>query len=554
MTQQRCAIYARYSTDSQSPTSIDDQVRRCIELAHRHGLSSDGVLIFQDVEMSGYSAKKAHARPGFTALLAAWDAREFDVLITDEISRLARNSRQQLEVLERLEGRVRFIAANGVDTNAPGWRLMFGIHGLMAQEESRNTSFRVTRGMLGQLKRGFMIAQPPFGYRLVPVTGDDGRACGTKWCIDSAEAELVREMYVRRCRGESFGQVARWLNELGVRPSKRGKIWRVPRVRSLLSNAIYRGEFVWNGSSYSKTKARKRGELPETEIFARPELCIVSDEDWKAAQSKASPTRSGYGGGRNPFSGWIGCGCCDGLLSSTAGGKAFACAACNALRSAGAPGAPVHVPSISVGVIQAVLKYALKEVLSEPRIMALKRRLQARLEVGPDDELSRLRQQRIKAEREAQQVLSLVRRSQGQDALLEDEYISAREALRCADRALAQAEQAGLGNKSREIAMQIAVDASTLADKLLDGILPPEQVRTALAALFPAFVLLGREGRRTAVFELAFAPGAAVAWLTTTEQADTERVRLRVRVSRATEKPVTWDVVGQWVDDTPSTD
>jgi DNA invertase Pin-like site-specific DNA recombinase len=33
----RCAIYARYSSDLQSPTSIDDQERLCRVYAERHG-------------------------------------------------------------------------------------------------------------------------------------------------------------------------------------------------------------------------------------------------------------------------------------------------------------------------------------------------------------------------------------------------------------------------------------------------------------------------------------------------------------------------------------
>ena len=33
----RCAIYARFSSDLQRPTSIEDQVRRCTEFAAKQG-------------------------------------------------------------------------------------------------------------------------------------------------------------------------------------------------------------------------------------------------------------------------------------------------------------------------------------------------------------------------------------------------------------------------------------------------------------------------------------------------------------------------------------
>ena len=204
-----CAIYARYSFDSQSPSSTEDQIRRCRELAKRLGLEVDENLIFSDAEMSGYKEKQALARPQYKAMIEAWDSGRFDVLLSDELSRLARNRRQQFELYERLENeRIRLVTGNGIDTAQPQWRLLAGMQGLMAQEESRMTSFRVTRGMLGQLERGYMIAQPAFGYvgeRNVDATG---REVGTHWRVDEANAAIIKEMYARRVRGESFAQIA----------------------------------------------------------------------------------------------------------------------------------------------------------------------------------------------------------------------------------------------------------------------------------------------------------------------------------------------------------
>ncbi len=33
----KCAVYARYSTEKQSASSIDDQIRKCREYAARNG-------------------------------------------------------------------------------------------------------------------------------------------------------------------------------------------------------------------------------------------------------------------------------------------------------------------------------------------------------------------------------------------------------------------------------------------------------------------------------------------------------------------------------------
>jgi DNA invertase Pin-like site-specific DNA recombinase len=46
VSQLRCAIYARYSTDKQNPLSIDGQIRRCREFASRRGWEAlDGISI-----------------------------------------------------------------------------------------------------------------------------------------------------------------------------------------------------------------------------------------------------------------------------------------------------------------------------------------------------------------------------------------------------------------------------------------------------------------------------------------------------------------------------
>ncbi|MGQ5490095.1 recombinase family protein [Thauera sp. ZXT1-4] len=50
---QRCAIYVRYSDDHQRPTSIDDQTRRCKELALQNGFSLENMQIYSDAAING---------------------------------------------------------------------------------------------------------------------------------------------------------------------------------------------------------------------------------------------------------------------------------------------------------------------------------------------------------------------------------------------------------------------------------------------------------------------------------------------------------------------
>ena len=62
----RAVIYARYSTDMQSETSVEDQVRLCRERAERDG--HDVTQVFSDYAISGSSLVN---RPGMLSLMAA---------------------------------------------------------------------------------------------------------------------------------------------------------------------------------------------------------------------------------------------------------------------------------------------------------------------------------------------------------------------------------------------------------------------------------------------------------------------------------------------------
>ena len=85
----RCAAYARYSSDRQSPASIEDQVRKCRQYAQRQNWEFLEAHVYSDEELSGAGAD----RPGWKRLLAVINRKPcpFDVLIVDDTSRLCRN-------------------------------------------------------------------------------------------------------------------------------------------------------------------------------------------------------------------------------------------------------------------------------------------------------------------------------------------------------------------------------------------------------------------------------------------------------------------------------
>ncbi|VDC19221.1 hypothetical protein XINFAN_00117 [Pseudogemmobacter humi] len=82
----KAALYARYSSDLQSPESIDDQIRECREFAARKGW--DVAQIYDDEAISGAAVR---SRAGMLRMLD--DARNgrFDILFAEALDRISRD-------------------------------------------------------------------------------------------------------------------------------------------------------------------------------------------------------------------------------------------------------------------------------------------------------------------------------------------------------------------------------------------------------------------------------------------------------------------------------
>ncbi len=80
------AVYARYSSELQNETSIEDQIASCREFAEIHDYDVEDSLIFVD---RGISAASRHNRPELLRCIRR--APEYQVLLVWDFSRLARN-------------------------------------------------------------------------------------------------------------------------------------------------------------------------------------------------------------------------------------------------------------------------------------------------------------------------------------------------------------------------------------------------------------------------------------------------------------------------------
>ena len=92
----RVAIYARYSSDLQSDSSVEDQVRLCSELA-----KSNAWEVFDHYADAGLSGASL-MRPGIQALITDALDGKFDVVLAEALDRISRDQEDIAGVLAHL--------------------------------------------------------------------------------------------------------------------------------------------------------------------------------------------------------------------------------------------------------------------------------------------------------------------------------------------------------------------------------------------------------------------------------------------------------------------
>ena len=326
----RYVIYARYSSDLQRQSSIEDQLRKCHEYGRSQGWipAKDGT--FTDEAISGVSTD----RPGLQCMLQATTSpvRQFDVILVDDTSRISRNLSDAVQLFERLKfAGVRVIAVSqGIDTHSEQADVLVTVHGLVDSLYVKELAKKTHRGLEGVLLRGLHAGGRCYGYRNVPAEGG-----GVKLVIHPEEAAMVKRVFELSANGLSLKSIAAELNREKLPPPRpritsKQASWCPTAIREMLRRELYVGRVIWNRSRFTKvpgTNRRVARPRPSSEwrISERPELRIISDELWQLVQAKNARMAKLYGGqhqgllnrsasSRNLLTGFLKCGLCGGNL------------------------------------------------------------------------------------------------------------------------------------------------------------------------------------------------------------------------------------------------
>ncbi len=332
------AIYARKSTEqtgvADEQRSVARQVEHAIAYAHRKGWTVEDAYVFVD---DGISGAEFAARPGFVRLMNALTPRPpFQVLVMSEESRLGREAIATAYALKQIvQAGVRlffYMEDRERTLDSPTDKIMLSLTAFADELEREKGRQRTYDAMIRKARAGHVTGGRVFGYDNVEVLNASGERSHVTRQINPAEAVVVRRMFELCAAGAGLTRITKTLNDEGALAPRaqqhRPTAWAGSSVREVLLRPLYRGEIVWNQTrKRDQWGLSRRTDRPAGDWLriAAPELQIVSDELWTAAQAQFADRQRKYTAdqGRRRdiesaylLSGFARCGTCGGGLAA----------------------------------------------------------------------------------------------------------------------------------------------------------------------------------------------------------------------------------------------
>ena len=274
----RTVFYGRVSTEHEAQISaLENQIQWYDDQAKAH---SNWLVLDKYID-EGITGTQAKKRPAFLKMLEDARAGMFDLIVTREVCRFARNTVDTLVVTRELKNlgiEVYFVEDNIWTLDGDG-ELRLTIMATLAQEESRKVSERVKAGQ--HISREKCI---PYG------TGNilGYNRVGHNFVINPEQAETVRmiyDMYLNDGLGST--RIARELERRGRLTGCGNTKWECSYVARVLSNSTYAGIIAY-GKSFSNNYLEQKRILnndPTTYLYKKGNFePIVTEEEFKRAQ------------------------------------------------------------------------------------------------------------------------------------------------------------------------------------------------------------------------------------------------------------------------------
>ena len=274
----RVTFYARVSTTrEEQENSIENQIAFFKDMIMKNPN-------WQYVE--GYvdrvRGESAENRANFMLMVGDGKAGKFDLILTKEVSRFARNTIDSLTYTRDLlrAGVGVFFQNDNICTIDTDSELRLTIMSSIAADEVRKLSERVRWGHKRAIENGNVMGNSRiFGY--------DKHDC--KLTVNESEAEMVRLIYELYSTGDySSRKIENILWEKGYR-NRNGSRIHHNTINGIIQNPKYKGYYCGNKVKIVDYRTREQRFLPEEEwVLYKDETgevvpAIVSEEIWEKA-------------------------------------------------------------------------------------------------------------------------------------------------------------------------------------------------------------------------------------------------------------------------------
>lgn len=285
----RVCYYCRVSTDSDVQlNSLDNQLEY-----YENYIKSKPKWIFSGGYIEeGKTGVRVDVRPSFKKMIHDAKHNKFDLIITKEVSRFARDLEDSIHYIRELKdsGVGVFFENQNLNTFDSNSELILNIMFNLAQDESRKLSSRVKFGHRQAIENGHVLGSSN-------ITGYKKDNC--KLVIVENEAKFIKTLFELYSSGKyGFQKLSKKLSELGYL-NKKGKLYDKDSLKRMIENPKYKG--YYRAKTYEildyRTKRRKKNSLEEQVLYKCNDgsiPAIVSEELWDKANKMLKSRTKGY--------------------------------------------------------------------------------------------------------------------------------------------------------------------------------------------------------------------------------------------------------------------
>ena len=271
--QRSVVFYGRVSTEHEAQLAALENQMQWYEDQAKYHPNWTVLKSYIDRGITGTQAKK---RPAFLQMVQDAKQKKFDLIVTREVCRFARNTVDTLVITRQLKeiGIEVYFVEDNIWTMDNDGELRLTIMATLAQEESRKTSERVRAGQKISRDNGVL-------YGNGNILGYD--RLGDTYVINEDQAETVRIIYDLYLKGNGFNKIVNELVRLKRKDSSGLVRWDATKVSRILHNATYKG-YQGYYKSYKNNHLDQKtivNRYEDTYLYVKGRFTpIISEEVW----------------------------------------------------------------------------------------------------------------------------------------------------------------------------------------------------------------------------------------------------------------------------------